>query len=198
MFWCFPLKSGLIELWIDMDWLRSECERALRTGWGFKYSQINETQVYHSNPAIGLYLSRSLCLAHTRKKLSDTALKHANIYLLVYNHIKNSLFGYQFSALCTSSTYFNFYLSTFKACISPSKAQFYEKYGGKSWAQAVGDSHWTKLNEEIEELVKVFEIEGVTVQRPMPYDFSQMMRTPDFESQGKMNLILRNIQVKEY
>lgn len=46
--------------------------------------------------------------------------------------------------------------------------------------------------------MKVLEIEGVKVQRPMPYDFSQVVRTPDFESQGKINLILRNIQVKEY
>lgn len=62
---------------------------------------------------------------------------------------------------------------------------FYEQHGGKPWSKAIGESHWKKLNAEIEELVKVLEMEGVTVQRPQPYDFSQILRTPDFESQGE-------------
>lgn len=58
---------------------------------------------------------------------------------------------------------------------------FYQKYGGQSFPA----DHLKKAVAEIEEMCNILRLEGVTVRRPEPIDWSFEYRTPDFTSSGK-------------
>lgn len=66
---------------------------------------------------------------------------------------------------------------------------FYTKHGGNSFPEA----HLRKAIPEIEEFCKVLELEGVTVRRPDHIDFSEVYKTPDFESPGMYAAMPRDI-----
>jgi glycine amidinotransferase len=54
---------------------------------------------------------------------------------------------------------------------------FYCTHGGTPWPKELTDA----AQSDIDELVHILEVEGVTVRRPSPYDFSKPYSTPDFE-----------------
>lgn len=65
---------------------------------------------------------------------------------------------------------------------------FYQKYGGQSFPE----DHLKKAVAEIEEMCNILRMEGVTVQRPEPMDWSFEYNTPDFTSTGRQRGALRD------
>ncbi len=59
-----------------------------------------------------------------------------------------------------------------KAVMSKGMWPFYEKFGGQPFPV----EHMTIATEEIEELCRILEGEGVTVRRPDPIDFGQVWK----------------------
>ncbi|XP_029599831.1 glycine amidinotransferase, mitochondrial [Salmo trutta] len=66
---------------------------------------------------------------------------------------------------------------------------FYQKYGGQSFPE----DHLKKAVAEIEEMCNILRMEGVTVQRPEPMDWSFEYNTPDFTSTGMYAAMPRDI-----
>src|SRR5512137_957313 len=53
---------------------------------------------------------------------------------------------------------------------------FHKQYGGTPWPPEL----IAAAKKNLDEFVHVLEAEGVTVRRPMPYDFAKPYSTPDF------------------
>ncbi|CAB1338934.1 unnamed protein product [Coregonus sp. 'balchen'] len=66
---------------------------------------------------------------------------------------------------------------------------FYQKYGGQTFPE----DHLKKAVAEIEEMCNILRMEGVTVQRPEPMDWSFEYKTPDFNSTGMYAAMPRDI-----
>uniref|UniRef100_A0A4W5KKI3 Glycine amidinotransferase n=1 Tax=Hucho hucho TaxID=62062 RepID=A0A4W5KKI3_9TELE len=66
---------------------------------------------------------------------------------------------------------------------------FYQKYGGQSFPE----DHLKKAVAEIEEMCNILRMEGVTVQRPEPMNWSFEYKTPDFNSTGMYAAMPRDI-----
>ncbi|KAF4017490.1 hypothetical protein G4228_009009 [Cervus hanglu yarkandensis] len=68
---------------------------------------------------------------------------------------------------------------------------FYQKYGGSYFPK----DHLKKAVAEIEEMCNILKMEGVTVRRPDPIDWSLKYKTPDFESTGLYGAMPRDILI---
>ncbi|KAJ1078568.1 hypothetical protein K5549_000750 [Capra hircus] len=68
---------------------------------------------------------------------------------------------------------------------------FYQKYGGNYFPK----DHLKKAVAEIEEMCNILKMEGVTVRRPDPIDWSLKYKTPDFESTGLYGAMPRDILI---
>lgn len=79
-----------------------------------------------------------------------------------------------------------------KACIDPKKWHFFEKNGGKYWADVMPE-HWKKLVSEVETFVKVVEGEGIKVVRADAFDHGKEFKTPFFASNGLYSAMPRDI-----
>ncbi|KAJ7394402.1 hypothetical protein OS493_000211 [Desmophyllum pertusum] len=66
---------------------------------------------------------------------------------------------------------------------------FFEKFGGQSWPK----EHLNKARMEIEELCNILRHEGVIVRRPEAIDFSEVYKTPDFQTSGLSACMPRDI-----
>uniref|UniRef100_G1T784 Glycine amidinotransferase n=1 Tax=Oryctolagus cuniculus TaxID=9986 RepID=G1T784_RABIT len=66
---------------------------------------------------------------------------------------------------------------------------FYQKHGGHYFPK----DHLKKAVAEIEEMCNILKMEGVTVKRPDPIDWSLKYKTPDFESTGLYGAMPRDI-----
>ncbi|TGZ67829.1 hypothetical protein CRM22_004573 [Opisthorchis felineus] len=71
-----------------------------------------------------------------------------------------------------------------KMCTPMDKWEFYEKNAGRYWADCIPKEHWEKAVEEVEEYVRVLQMEGVKVLRPSKVDHSSTFKLLGFESQG--------------
>ncbi|CAH8828496.1 unnamed protein product [Trichobilharzia szidati] len=71
-----------------------------------------------------------------------------------------------------------------KPCAAVNKHDFYIKNGGKYWADVIPKEHWQLLCKQVEEFVKILELEGIKVVRPDPVDHKKSYKILDFESQG--------------
>ncbi|XP_013404617.1 glycine amidinotransferase, mitochondrial [Lingula anatina] len=67
--------------------------------------------------------------------------------------------------------------------------EFFTAHGGKGFPA----EHMQKAAEEIEEFCNILKHEGVHVRRPDHVDFSQIYKTPDFESPGLYSAMPRDI-----
>ncbi|EDO35968.1 predicted protein [Nematostella vectensis] len=76
-----------------------------------------------------------------------------------------------------------------KANTSHKNWKFFELYGGRPFPA----EHLKKAATEIEEFCNILHHEGVTVRRPEPIDFSEVCKTPDFESSGLYSAMPRDI-----
>lgn len=83
-------------------------------------------------------------------------------------------------------------LPEFKACVPPAKWEFFEKNGGKYFADVVPE-HWKKLVAEVDNFVKVVEAEGVKVIRPEVFDHGVEYKTPYFTCKGFYNAMPRDM-----
>ncbi|XP_027427783.2 glycine amidinotransferase, mitochondrial isoform X2 [Zalophus californianus] len=68
---------------------------------------------------------------------------------------------------------------------------FYQKHGGHYFPK----DHLKKAVAEIEEMCNILKMEGVTVRRPDPIDWSLKYKTPDFESTGLYGAMPRDILI---
>uniref|UniRef100_A0A2K5W7J8 Glycine amidinotransferase n=1 Tax=Macaca fascicularis TaxID=9541 RepID=A0A2K5W7J8_MACFA len=68
---------------------------------------------------------------------------------------------------------------------------FYQKHGGHYFPK----DHLKKAVTEIEEMCNILKMEGVTVRRPDPIDWSLKYKTPDFESTGLYSAMPRDILI---
>ncbi|MBN3290114.1 GATM protein, partial [Polypterus senegalus] len=66
---------------------------------------------------------------------------------------------------------------------------FYQKHGGERFPE----EHVKKAVSEIEEMCNILRLEGVTVRRPEPIDWSLEYKTPDFMSTGMYAAMPRDI-----
>nr|CAH8825787.1 unnamed protein product [Trichobilharzia regenti] len=71
-----------------------------------------------------------------------------------------------------------------KPCAPTNKHDFYIQNGGKYWADVIPKEHWQLLCKQVEEFVKILELEGIKVVRPDPVDHKKSYKVLDFESQG--------------
>ncbi|VDQ16025.1 unnamed protein product [Trichobilharzia regenti] len=72
----------------------------------------------------------------------------------------------------------------YKPCAPTNKHDFYIQNGGKYWADVIPKEHWQLLCKQVEEFVKILELEGIKVVRPDPVDHKKSYKVLDFESQG--------------
>uniref|UniRef100_A0A6I8P7C5 Glycine amidinotransferase n=1 Tax=Ornithorhynchus anatinus TaxID=9258 RepID=A0A6I8P7C5_ORNAN len=68
---------------------------------------------------------------------------------------------------------------------------FYQQHGGRPFPP----DHVRKAVAEIEEMCDILKMEGVTVRRPDPVDWSLTYKTPDFESSGLYAAMPRDILI---
>ncbi|XP_004687896.1 PREDICTED: glycine amidinotransferase, mitochondrial [Condylura cristata] len=68
---------------------------------------------------------------------------------------------------------------------------FYQKHGGHYFPK----DHLKKAVAEIEEMCNILKMEGVTVRRPDPIDWTFKYKTPDFESTGLYGAMPRDILI---
>ncbi|CAH8464207.1 unnamed protein product [Heterobilharzia americana] len=80
-----------------------------------------------------------------------------------------------------------------KPCAPSNKHDFYLKNGGKYWADVIPKEHWQLLCKQVEELVKVLELEGIKVVRPDPVDHRKSYKLLDFETQGFYSAMPRDL-----
>ncbi|TRZ01970.1 hypothetical protein DNTS_024148 [Danionella cerebrum] len=66
---------------------------------------------------------------------------------------------------------------------------FYQRFGGQSFPK----EHLQKAVDEIEEMCTILALEGVTVKRPEPLNWSEEYKTPDFSSTGMYAAMPRDI-----
>ncbi|XP_030649995.1 glycine amidinotransferase, mitochondrial [Chanos chanos] len=66
---------------------------------------------------------------------------------------------------------------------------FYQRFGGQTFPE----DHLKKAVAEIEEMCNILRLEGVTVRRPEPLDWSVEYKTPDFTSTGMYAAMPRDI-----
>lgn len=78
-----------------------------------------------------------------------------------------------------------------KANTSEKYWDFYDRRAGRSFPK----QHLLKAHAEIEELCNVLRLEGVTVRRPDPMNFSKTYETPDFKSAGLYAAMPRDILI---
>ena len=78
-----------------------------------------------------------------------------------------------------------------KSCLPQKWWDSFEKNGGKPFPNKVAE----KAEEQLDELSRILEHEGVTVRRPDPIDCSQVYKTPDFFSHGTYSGIPRDMLI---
>ncbi|TNN13605.1 Glycine amidinotransferase [Schistosoma japonicum] len=71
-----------------------------------------------------------------------------------------------------------------KPCVASAKHNFYIQNGGKYWADVIPKEHWQLLCKQVEDFVKILELEGIKVVRPVPIDHKNSYKILDFETQG--------------
>ncbi|KAA3670763.1 glycine amidinotransferase, partial [Paragonimus westermani] len=71
-----------------------------------------------------------------------------------------------------------------KACSTRSNWEFYQKNGGRYWADVIPREHWDLLVKQVEEYARILEQEGVKVVRPQAVDHASAYKLLGFESQG--------------
>ncbi|CAH8481025.1 unnamed protein product [Schistosoma guineensis] len=71
-----------------------------------------------------------------------------------------------------------------KTCAASAKHNFYIQNGGKYWADVIPKEHWQLLCKQVEDFVKMLELEGIKVVRPDPVDHRKSYKLLDFETQG--------------
>ncbi|KAF8562145.1 Glycine amidinotransferase mitochondrial, partial [Paragonimus westermani] len=70
------------------------------------------------------------------------------------------------------------------ACSARSNWEFFQKNGGRYWADVIPREHWDLLVKQVEEYARILEQEGVKVVRPQAVDHASAYKLLGFESQG--------------